>query len=216
MYESKINVTQVSFDLLLIPGGLTIEAIVEKMEKLSNEHAVCLGTGAENMTDQYNQQGCLPQELLDQYLSFIPYTDETVTLTTYKLYVEDEDELDENGDENSREFTVPTQWAREQVAKHYEQAKVFPGQLEEFLDSYIWDQTDGWPEQAKADGVLGDIIYTGELVVEHCPHCEYEVKLPVKLGIYKCPVCEKDLANCSMCDPESVDCDKCLATKEEA
>lgn len=71
---------------------------------------------------------------------------ETITLGAYKLYVEGQEE-DQDGD-NGREFTIPTEYARKLVAKYWNQT------LEKFLDEYTWDQTEGWPEIAEADGML--------------------------------------------------------------
>ncbi len=44
---------------------------------------------------------------------------------------------------------------------------------------------------------------------ELCPNCDYEVDLPTRLGIYKCPVCGDYIVNCSMCKKKKQNCSTC-------
>ena len=37
------------------------------------------------------------------------------------------------------------------------------------------------------------------ITYEYCPHCESEVQLPNRLGVYVCPNCGRRIVNCSMC-----------------
>lgn len=61
------------------------------------------------------------------------------------------------------------------------------------------------------------------ITYEYCPHCESEVQLPNRLGVYVCPNCGRRIVNCSMCralmDGEAQYCRHCpleyMAYKED-
>lgn len=58
-------------------------------------------------------------------------------------------------------------------------------------------------------------IRINETVYEMCPYCEEEVELkavPKKMQI--CPKCGMMIRACSMCDMDTVDCNKCGVENE--
>lgn len=50
-------------------------------------------------------------------------------------------------------------------------------------------------------------------IYEWCSFCCEDVELPASPGIYKCPSCGELITACSLCDPNEVDCSKCIFNK---
>ena len=80
------------------------------------------------------------------------YVGEKVTLTAYPAH----DPFRNDGEEYAyycREFTIPKEYAIKLMnISDCDQT------LEEFMNSYTWDSTDGWIEKAQNDGMLIELI----------------------------------------------------------
>lgn len=99
----------------------------------------------------------------ESFKSYISEVDEFSTIELIKKYGSEKELLkleicsasiitlvtyDDNNDPSGKKFTVPTNWAREKIAK------LFNRSLEQFLVEYTWDDTLGWPLESEREGML--------------------------------------------------------------
>ena len=77
---------------------------------------------------------------------------ETVTLTTYPVHDSIKDDREEYA-YYCREFTISKEYALKLRSRaDCDQT------WEEFIDTYTWDDTDGWIEEAQRAGMLVKVI----------------------------------------------------------